>query len=544
MEQPASIGKYDLEEFLGGGMSHVYRARDRLLGRTVCIKVLTPQGTADPEVRDRFLQEARMAGNFCHDNVVSIYDFGEENGNPFLVMEYLRGDTLRGLMNDGRVGSLVDVLQIGLQLARALECVHGQSIIHRDIKPENVHVNAQGTVKLMDFGIAKARGLNLTQAGFILGTPYYMAPEQIRGDAITPSIDIYAFGVLLYELLAKQKPFQADTPEAIFYAILNQAVDLAPLQQAKVPEPIQTLVARCMNKSAANRPQSFTEIIASLEGHVASLSSATVVHEVPGPVAPTPPAKPPASPVWYLAAALAVMIAAGAVFFVFRPHPPPPLPTTISTPTGEMVLVPAGDFLFGKTREKKHLPAYYIDKTEVSNAAWTAYCRTNNCVAHPGDPDLPVAGISIEEAKSFAKAAGKRIPSSEEWEKAARGDDGRDYPWGNDANRNMVNIETSAPVSVIAHPEGASKYGALQMAGNVSEMVRNPTLPDQQLVDAFARAKVLTPPPTLAEPWITVRGGSFRQKNMNAALTYEFSKIPARFTRDDIGFRCVKDVPP
>src|SRR5579862_2725603 len=131
MEHPASIGKYDLEEFLGGGMSHVYRAKDRLIGRTVCIKVLTPQGTSDPEVRDRFLQEARMAGNFCHDNVVAIYDFGEDNGNPFLVMEYLRGKSLRALITEGRVGGLGDILQIALQLARALECVHAQNIIHR-----------------------------------------------------------------------------------------------------------------------------------------------------------------------------------------------------------------------------------------------------------------------------------------------------------------------------------------------------------------------------------------------------------------------------
>lgn len=558
MDKPASIGKYDLEQFLGGGMSHVYRARDRVLGRTVCVKILTPQGTSDPEVRERFLQEARMAGNFCHDNVVSIYDFGEEDGKPFLVMEYLRGETLRTLMDEKRVGNVRQVLQIALQLARALECVHAQNIIHRDIKPENVHVNAQGTVKLMDFGIAKTRGLNLTQAGFILGTPYYMAPEQIRGDEITPAIDVYAFGVLLYEMLAGQKPFRAETPEAIFYAILNQNADLQPLDKPGIPFEARQLVARCMSKMAQDRPQSFLEIGNLLEGCIAAETVVqpipqTATAAVPAQKEPQPEQKSAPAMGWWIGAGIALLLAGAAVWFVFRPKPAvvqqkaaittaAAPPTTIDTPTGSMVLVPAGSFVFGNGADQvtKNLPAFYIDKTEVSNAAWASYCRQAGCTVPSGNTDLPITGVSLTDAKAFAQWAGKRIPTTEEWEKAARGPDGNKFPWGNDANAALANVKGTQLAAVNDYPNGADQYGALQLAGNAWELVDTPGgPPSPQLLKMFAALK---PPATGTEPWAIMRGGSYRTP-LEAAAGWEFARIPARLTGPDIGFRCVKDVP-
>lgn len=548
MDEPASIGKYDLEEFLGGGMSHVYRARDRVLGRTVCVKILTPQGTADPEVRERFLQEARMAGNFCHDNVVSIYDFGEESGKPFLVMEYLRGETLRNLMDRGRIQGVREILQIALQLARALECVHAQNIIHRDIKPENVHVNSQGTVKLMDFGIAKARGLNLTQAGFILGTPYYMAPEQIRGDAITPAIDIYAFGVLLYEMLAGQKPFRAETPEAIFYAILNQEADPQPLEAAQVPARVRELVARCMSKKAEDRPESLASIATVLEECIAAekVQGNTLIAAEPAitVTAAQTPATAPATKtplLWWLVAAVAILLAAAAVWFVLRPAAPE-VPASITTPTGQMVLVPAGEFIFGNGADQKklNLPAFYIDKTEVSNSAYADFCGATGWTPPPGAADLPVTGITLADAEKFAAWAGKRIPTTEEWEKAARGPNGNHYPWGNDEDPALANIKGTALAPVSAFPKGADQYGALQLAGNVWELVSTPAgQPSPQLLTMFAGLK---PPATATEPWVILRGGSYKA-GWSAALGWEFERIPARLTLPDIGFRCVKDVP-
>ncbi len=239
MELPARIGKYELEEFLGGGMSHVYRARDTVIGRTVAVKILTEAGCQDAEAKARFLAEARMAGNISHDNIISIYDFGEdEKQHPFMVMEFLRGEDLRHAIKNGHTGDLRNKLRIALQVARALEYIHTQKIVHRDIKPENVHVTTAGVVKLMDFGIAKTEGLAMTRAGYVLGTPYYMAPEQVTGQNVTEQVDVYAFGVLLFELLTGAKPISGDTVERIFYSILNEPLNLDPMYKAGVPQPL------------------------------------------------------------------------------------------------------------------------------------------------------------------------------------------------------------------------------------------------------------------------------------------------------------------
>ena len=258
-----NIGKYELEEFLGGGMSHVYRARDTIIGRTVAVKILTEAGCADEEAKTRFLAEARMAGNISHENIIAIYDFGEDDQQrPFMVMEFLRGEDLRHAIRDGHTGDLANKLRIALDIARALAYIHGQKIIHRDIKPENMHITTAGAVKLMDFGIAKTEGLSLTRAGFVLGTPYYMAPEQVLGKEVTDQVDVYAFGILLYELLLGVKPISGDTVERIFYSILNEPIDLAPLKQAGMPQNIVDLVSRCTAKNPEDRPQSFQDVCA------------------------------------------------------------------------------------------------------------------------------------------------------------------------------------------------------------------------------------------------------------------------------------------
>ena len=167
-----------------------------------------------------------MAGNLVHDNILSIYDFGaDEQGRPFMVMEYLRGEDLRHAIKNAHTGDLRSKLKIAVQVARALQYIHSQKIIHRDIKPENIHINTAGVVKLMDFGIAKTEGLAMTRAGYVLGTPYYMAPEQVTGQNITEQVDVYAFGVLLFEMFTGTKPITGDAVERIFYSILNEPLN-------------------------------------------------------------------------------------------------------------------------------------------------------------------------------------------------------------------------------------------------------------------------------------------------------------------------------
>ena len=535
MQLPARIGKYELEEYLGGGMSHVYRARDTVIGRTVAVKILTEAGCEDEEVKARFLAEARMAGNLTHDNILGVYDFGEDDHrHPFMVMEFLRGEDLRHAIKNGHTGDLKGKLKIALQVARALEYIHTQKIVHRDIKPENVHITTAGVVKLMDFGIAKTEGLAMTRAGYVLGTPYYMSPEQVMGQDITEQVDVYAFGILLFELMTGTKPIRGDAVERIFYCILNEPLNLEPLHQAGAPPAICDLVERCTVKKPQDRLQGFAPVVAAIERLIEELEAPTAILQ-----APPPP--PPPRPKWILPAILVMAAAlASGLYLAMKPKS---FPMAISTPTGEMVLVPAGDFLFGKDKTKVSLPAFYIDKTEVPNAAYAQFCKESGHTLPEGfaadKPDYPVVNVTILDALAYAKWAGKRLPNSREWEKAARGVDGRTYPWGEAANSALANVGGGVVGPISTKPGGVSPFGALNMVGNVWELVEQESKPSPETVKSFAGK--LQPEPGLNEPWYAMRGQSYAEPLLPDVLS-DVGVVPARWKNTDIGFRCVQDL--
>jgi serine/threonine protein kinase len=302
MEVPKSIGKYDIIRFLGGGMSNVFRAIDTVLGREVAVKVLTDVGTADPETKARFLQEARIASALMHDNIVRVYDFGEIDERPFMVMEWVDGESLRAISQRGPI-EIKRGLEVALQIARALKAIHAQNIVHRDVKPDNIFIDHSGRVKLMDFGIAKSqRPSTVTQVGFTIGTPYYMAPEHVAGKPVTTAADIWAFGLVLFEMFSGVKAINAESIERVFYIIISEPLNLQPLADAHVPEPIVRLIQRCTEKNPADRIQSFTLIANEItrmlagEGPEPDPGSFTQVFRTAPPTLKQPvPPPPPAS---------------------------------------------------------------------------------------------------------------------------------------------------------------------------------------------------------------------------------------------------------
>jgi eukaryotic-like serine/threonine-protein kinase len=542
VQLPARIGKYELEEFLGGGMSHVYRSRDTVIGRTVALKILTEAGCEDNEVKERFLAEARMAGNISHDNVLSIYDFGEdEQHHPFMVMEYLKGEDLRHAIKGGRTGGLREKLKIAVQIARALAYIHTQKIIHRDIKPENVNVSPTGVVKLMDFGIAKTEGLQMTRAGYVLGTPYYMSPEQVTGANVTEQVDVYSFGVLLFELMTGVKPISGDTVERIFYSILNEPLNLEPMIQAGAPQSVCDIVARCTLKSPAERPQGFDPVIAELERILTELDAPTQMFKAPDQEAMVIE-QTAGQPAWLIpVVALVVIVLAAGLYFVMKPKK---LPETITAKSGEMVLVPAGPFKYGEKKEDATLPAFYIDKTEVTNQAYAAFCKAAGHALPPDFPQdkpaYPVVNVTMDDAKAFAKWAGEKLPTAREWEKAARGIDGRLFPWGDQPDATRASLGPNGelhPATDLA--QFAGPFKTVQMVGNVWELLDERTTPSDRSIARFATLMPAAPP-TMNDAWYQARGASFLEPIQNVSVS-DWTPVPELWKYKDIGFRCVKD---
>src|SRR5262245_13440545 len=247
------IGKYEVSEQIGvGGFGAVYRGRDPFIKRTVAIKTCQVN---DEEIKHRFFREAELAGNLHHRNITTIYDFGVENGTPYIVQEFLTGEDLDKKIKRGEPIAAARKVEILMAIADGLGYAHNASIVHRDVKPANVRILDDGTVKVMDFGIAKSLQTesNLTQTGITLGTSAYLAPEQIRGEAIDRRTDIFALGVLAYELLAYRKPFRGEHLSTVLYKILNETPEPIANVAPDAPPSLAAAVDRAMAKNPGDR---------------------------------------------------------------------------------------------------------------------------------------------------------------------------------------------------------------------------------------------------------------------------------------------------
>lgn len=258
--------RYELVERIGdGGMAEVYRAHDKMLDRFVAIKILHPQFTSDESFVTRFRREAQGAAKLSHPNIVSIYDVGSCNGKHYIVMEYIKGETLKDKIN--REGPLpLDItLKIVQEIAGALENAHANHLVHCDIKPHNILINEAGHVKVADFGIARATSSStITYTGSIVGSVHYFSPEQAKGHTISPKSDIYSLGVVMYEMLTGRVPFTGETAVSIAIKHL-QETPIAPHElRSDIPPLVEAIVLKAMDKNPDNRFSS-TELIKEIE---------------------------------------------------------------------------------------------------------------------------------------------------------------------------------------------------------------------------------------------------------------------------------------
>jgi serine/threonine-protein kinase len=273
-------GRYELLGFIAaGGMGDVWRARDTVLSRTVALKIMRPDTVAEPVFAERFREEAQFTAGLSHHNIATTFDYGLHENIAFLVMEYVDGESLSSMVR--REGALApdEVRSIIGQMALALGAAHDAGVIHRDVKPANVLVTPEGTVKLTDFGIARAVGsVGLTRTGETLGTPFYLSPEQALGKSATKASDVYALGVVAHELLTGRRPFDRDTPVATAIA---HVTDPMPALPEDIPAELTDIISRCLDKEPKNRPAHVHEVATAMGLSWVEIPTARIVAPSP-----------------------------------------------------------------------------------------------------------------------------------------------------------------------------------------------------------------------------------------------------------------------
>lgn len=272
--------RYELQELIGGGgMADVYKAQDKLLDRAVAVKILHQQYANDAEFVEKFRREATAAAKLAHPNIVNIYDVGEDGGSQYIVMEYVSGPTLKEVIQQKGRLEPIEAVRIAKEIASALESAHRNNLVHCDIKPHNILVMPDGHIKVTDFGIARAVSAStMTYSGSVMGSVHYFSPEQAKGTVITTKSDVYSLGVVLYEMLTGQLPFNGETSVSI--ALKHLQEEPVPIRQINpsIPPVLEAIVQKAMSKDPADRPSS-TELYADLNQAKAMLADRGISQE-------------------------------------------------------------------------------------------------------------------------------------------------------------------------------------------------------------------------------------------------------------------------
>jgi len=303
-EALTKAGRYQIVGELGrGSMGVVYQGFDPIIGRTVAIKTMLPEGLSPQEFQEykaRFQREAMAAGILAHPNIITVYDFGEDNGILYLAMEFLEGKSLERIVQEQAVLPIETILPIYDQICGALDHAHRNKIVHRDIKPANIMILQNGLVKVTDFGIAKMMAMGMTQAGQILGTPNYMSPEQVKGRQIDGRSDIFSLGVILYELVTGEKPFGGQNITTVIYKIINENPIPPRELDASIHGGLSYVISKALAKNVDERYQTCRELAEDLRnyknlGGTAIGQGTVILKATPVPVAVAGPAPPPAA---------------------------------------------------------------------------------------------------------------------------------------------------------------------------------------------------------------------------------------------------------
>ncbi|HSS51896.1 MAG TPA: serine/threonine-protein kinase [Thermoanaerobaculia bacterium] len=312
------VGRYRLlREIGGGGMGTVYEAEDTQLGRRVAVKLLPPEYSRDRRAKERFLREARTAAAVDHPNLCTVHDAGESEGRLYIVLSFYEGETLRDRIRRGPM-PLAEAREVAIQVARGLARAHEAGIVHRDIKPANVILPRRGEAKILDFGIARLEGdeVSLTRTGASWGTPAYMSPEQARGEPVDGRTDVWSLGVMIYEMVAGRRPFGGESIEALVSSILTQEPEPLERLRPDVPPELAQVVDKALAKAPEERYANAAELLADLE-----------LERAPGR---RPSRRRKALRVGQLAAALAAFVLL--VFALWRFWPGPPLRVAVLQP--------------------------------------------------------------------------------------------------------------------------------------------------------------------------------------------------------------------
>src|SRR5215469_1044573 len=409
----AKLGPYEIQSPLGtGGMGEVYRARDTRLGREVALKILPESFARDEERLRRFEQEAHSVAALNHPNILAVFDIGQHNGSPFLVSELLEGETLSTVLDRGPLPQR-KAIDYGVQLAQGLSSAHEKAVVHRDVKPENIFVTKDGRIKILDFGLAKlapkasaasadSDGATLTSshtaAGSVMGTAGYMAPEQVRGAPADPRTDIFAFGVVLYEMLSGKRAFRRDTPAETMTAILREDPPEFTDSDHPVSPALDRIMRRCLEKNPEQRFQSAKDLsfaLSALSGTDSS-AAARIGSSTPGlPLFP-----------WTIVALALGVGAVAAWFYLSRPGPVQQMQFAIpvSGEVSHLALSSDGSLLaFVSPDENTGIPMLYVQHVGSPDARQLA--RTEGASYPFWSPDGTYLGF-------FARGELRKIPVS------------------------------------------------------------------------------------------------------------------------------------